>query len=212
MSEGGQGRVTRVDKLARVLVERLSTFGWVMNIEDARQGIRERRDQVAATLRVTPSTAMNYLTPSVIEAWAEEIAFARAEEAPGADVLELPRGASVDLPLVAHAVAALSEAIRFWISESDPGATEFRRGKADDAAAVLSMFGQLLLDQEPSEGSAIVLPAAILNRAAACLTSCAQAVEQDVAFLSGPEGPTGEEVAEALYRDATRLRGAAGAV
>lgn len=158
MSEGGQGRVTRVDKLARVLVQRLATFGWVMSIEDAREGIRERRDQVAAMLRVTPSTAMNYLTPSVIEEWAEEIAFARAEEAPGADVLELPRGASVDLPLVAHAVAALSEAIRFWISESDPGATEFRRRKADDAAAVLSMFGQLLLDRSRLRGPPLCFP------------------------------------------------------
>lgn len=204
MSTGIPWRDERVD----VLLAAMSDLGMSMSRSAAGELIDERVQFVATQMRVTPRTARSYLTDEAIAGLVQSMAFDYVEETPGADLLAVPRDATISVQLAGRAIAGLAEAVRVRLAERED--LEHARVLVTQLAQVHASLGLVMADQsgpvingEPS----IRVPRSLLYRIARYLEAAADLVEDGViGFDTDPADARG--LPDAFRRDAELLRGA----
>ncbi len=202
---------TWLDGRIDVLLAALGDYGMHVSRIAAGELVRERVRWVAAQMGFTPATARRYLTDDAIRGLARSMAVAVAEEAPGADVLESPRTAALPLGVLGRAVAGLSEAILLRLGERDD--LDHVRTITAQLAQTLSALGQVAADfQDGGEpvtgifGPPVMVPPALLNRAARYLEAAAALVREGGIVPDKFNTASAGQLADTFDKDAAALR------
>ncbi|QHE73440.1 hypothetical protein [Rhodococcus sp. WAY2] len=130
----------------------LSTTASTLDGELARLGLTVPTDQledlltdrvaaVAQQMRITERTAHRYFDHDTLRTLAHEMALSIKKEAPGADLLTLPRTIAMPLPTLGATITALVEAAAHAVADKDPG-------EPATAMALISTLGVLTRDHE----------------------------------------------------------------
>jgi hypothetical protein len=130
----------------------LSTTASTLGGELARLGLTVPTDQleylltdrvaaVAQQMHITERTARRYFDHDTLRTLAHEMALNIKEEAPGADLLTLPRTIAMPLPTLGATIAALVEAAALAVADKDPG-------EPATAMALISTLGVLTRDHD----------------------------------------------------------------
>ena len=207
----GQWR-TWLDGRVDVLLAALNEYGMSASVVSAAELIQERVAWVAAHLRVTPATARRYLTDEAVRDLARMMAVTVADEAPGADVLAAPRTAAVPVPVLGRCIAGLAEAIVLRLAERDD--LGHVRTTTAQLAQAISARGQVIAGGQPSTsdavagvaGPVVLLPPALLNRAARYLEAAAALVRNEGVVPDGFDPAHITQLAGTFEADAMAAR------
>jgi hypothetical protein len=204
-------RRTWLDGRVDVLLEALAEFGIDSSRVSARELIRERVEWVARNMRITPASARRYLTDEAVRELAQTMVVSIADEAPGADVLTSPRTSALPITTLGRVVAGLSEAVMLRLGERDD--LEHVRTTTTQLAQTLSAFGQLTADPvgtvPVTSGPlrpVVMVPPALLNRAARYLEAAALVIRIDGVRPDGLDVREAAQLADAFDTDASSLR------
>lgn len=166
----------------------------------------ERVKFVASQMRVSTTTARNYLTDEAIKGLAQTIAFRFVEETPGADLFSAPRDAAIPIRLAGRVSAGLAEAVRIRLAERED--IQDTREAVAQLAHAQGVLGLIMSDQiaEDIEGEPWVrVPRALLHRLARYLEAAARLVDEGVVGYDVDPAET-RGLPESLHRDAGLLR------
>jgi len=193
---------SRVDAFLAVL----SDLGMSISRAAAGEIIAERIQWLSTELGISPVAARKYLGDDTLRDLAYTMAFAFADETPGADLLTAPRTVAVPVPVLARTIAGLAEAIQVRLQEPDD--TDHLRTTVGQLAHSLSALGQLCAEPVShgfDDKPVITLPPGLVNRAARYLEAAAELVNGGVL----PDGLTDSDagqLAATFARDAAVLR------
>ena len=197
---------SRKEERVDALLSAMSDVGMSMSRPAAVELIEERVQFVAAQMRVTPATALTYLTDETLSGLAQTLAFGFVEETPGADLFSAPRDARIPVRLAGRVSAGLGEAVRIRLAERDD--LQHTREAVAQLAHAQGVLGLITADQiaHDLEGEPwIRAPSALLHRVARYLESAAGLVEDGViGYDTDPAETPG--LPGALRRDAEILR------
>lgn len=203
-------RRTWLDGRVDALLDALAEF----DVEASRASvvalIQERIAWVAQNMRVTPVTARRYLTDDAVRDLAKTLVASIADEATGADVLTSPRTAALPVSTLGRAEAALAEAVILRLDERDDIAHV--RATTLQLAQALSALGQVAANQTDAVttvsplGPVVMMPPALLNRAARFLEAAALVIRSDGVLPVGLDAAAATQLADAFDTDAASLR------
>lgn len=174
--------------------------------------INDRVAAVAATLRISETTARRYLDDDAVTGLARQMLFAVVDEHPGADLMKLPRTTALPLVLVGRVMAGLAEALQVRAANELP----------DGVAAVVATYAQAIsgmgqtIYDAADEGTAdkgagrerageIRFAPALLRRAARYLRTAAEQLDEGGRLPAGIPETARPGLAAALGRDADGL-------
>jgi hypothetical protein len=204
-------RRTWLDGRVDALLDALAEFDIEASRESVAALIQERVEWIAQNMRVTPLTARRYLTDEAVRDLAKTMVVSIADEAPGSDVLTSPRSAALPVSTLGRAVAALAEAVMLRLDERDDLAHV--RATTTQLAQVLSALGQVAADRTRAVTTAgaagpgvVMMPPALLNRAARYLEAAALVIRTDGVLPAGLDAAAASQLADAFDMDAVSLR------
>lgn len=194
-----------------VLLAALAEYSMSVSRASAAELISDRVQAVAAQLHVTPVTARRYFTDDTLQGLAREMVVPFASEAPGGDLFGSPRTAAVPLPVLGRCIAGLAEAIELRLGERDD--LEHVRRATSAQTPVLSALGQVLAEstdaavtaERPGE-AAVMMPPALLHRAARYLEVAASLVRQEGLTPEGIDPADAPRLADTFEADALSAR------
>ncbi|UZG59896.1 hypothetical protein [Rhodococcus opacus] len=99
-----------VNTTASTLGEELARIGLTVPTDRLEALLTDRVAAVAEQMRITERTARRYFDHDTLRTLARELALSIKDEAPGADLLTLPRTIAMPLPTLGATIAALVEA------------------------------------------------------------------------------------------------------
>lgn len=204
-------RGTWLDGRIDVLLAALSDYGMDASRASAAELIQERVEWVATNMRITRATARRYLADDALRDLARTMVVNLADEAPGADVLATPRTATLPIAILGRAIAGLSEAIVLRLGERDD--LDHVRTTTAQLAQALSALGQVAADYQSTKasvtgisGPVVMVPPALLNRAARYLEAAA-ALVRDAGIIPDEFEPAhAGQFADTFDKDAATLR------
>ena len=187
----------------------LSTTASTLSAELARIGLTVPTDQledlltdrvaaVAEQMRITERTARRYLDHDTLRTLAHEMALSIKDEAPGADLLTLPRTIAMPLPTLGSTIAALVEAAALTGATKDPD-------KPVAAMALISTLGVLTRDHD-GDLPTVRVPEPLLMRAARLIENTADLVHHGCPLPPDVAQDVRPHLQQALRDDAARLR------
>ena len=182
----------------------LSAKGMSFPAEQADRLIRDRVAEVAAAMSMDVRTAQRYLDP---EQLAETIAAAFQYEAPGENVLALPRDVVLPVTVVGRCVAGLAEALNLRVATSSPADVITH---LDSLAGELSALGQITAAADDAAAAdGVPMPRALVLRVIRDL-EVAAGLAEEADHAPGDMAAEGKAGAQRLARtfrgDANLLR------
>ena len=174
------------------LVEMVNERGLTLGDDAARHLLTERVCAVAEKMRIGIVQAQRYLTDDAMRALVDGLVEAVEEEAPGADLAELPRTESMSVTTFGRLIAALSEVAQLYLclNPADSALTvDDRTRRAMETLSLISIAG--VLQAETHDDRHIPVPSALTARIARILTTAADHTPDS-------------ELAATLRRDAIR--------
>ena len=105
---------------AATLGGELARIGLTVPTDQLEDLITDRVAAVAEQMHITERTARRYFDHDTLHALAREMALSIKEEAPGADLLTLPRTIAMPLATLGATIAALVEATALGGADKDP--------------------------------------------------------------------------------------------
>ena len=184
--------------------DHLSARGMSFPAEQAERLIRERVAEVAAVMSMDVRTAQRYLDP---EQLAETIAAAFRDEAPGENVLTLPRDVVLPVTVVGRCVAGLAEALNLRVETSSAAEAITHLASLAGALSALGQITSAVDDDAAADG--VPMPRALVLRVIRDL-EVAAGLAEDVDHAPGDLAADGKAGAQLLARtfrgDANLLR------
>lgn len=200
-----------------ILLAELAAAGMHLERDHAAAVINDRVAAVAATLRISATTARRYLDDDAVTGLARRMLFAVVDEHPGADLMKLPRTTVLPLVLVGRVMAGLAEAMQVRAANESP----------EEVAAVVATYGQAIsgmgqtIYDAADSGTAdsgtadegagregageIRFAPALLRRAARYLRTAAEQLDEGGRLPAGIPETARAGLAAALGRDADGL-------
>jgi hypothetical protein len=175
------GRQSWIDGRVDVLLAELKDLGMSASRAAITDLVQERVQWVASQTGVTPAAARRYLTDDALRDLARTMVISVADETPGADILAAARSATVPVAALGRCIAGLAEAMMLRLVELDD--LEHVRTTCAQLAQALSAIGQVVAELDgdtSSAGNAVMMPPALVNRAARYLEAAATLVSDGV--------------------------------
>jgi hypothetical protein len=175
------GRQSWIDGRVDVVLAELKDLGMSASRAAITDLVHERVQWVASQPGVTPAAARRYLTDDALRDLARTMVISVADETPGADILAAARSATVPVAALGRCIAGLAEAMMLRLVELDD--LEHVRTTCAQLAQALSAIGQVIAELDgdtSSAGNAVMMPPALVNRAARYLEAAATLVSNGV--------------------------------
>jgi hypothetical protein len=175
------GRQSWIDGRVDVVLAELKDLGMSASRAAITDLVHERVQWVASQTGVTPAAARRYLTDDALRDLARTMVISVADETPGADILAAARSATVPVAALGRCIAGLAEAMMLRLVELDD--LEHVRTTCAQLAQALSAIGQVIAELDgntSSAGNAVMMPPALVNRAARYLEAAATLVSNGV--------------------------------
>ena len=185
---------------ASALGEELARIGLTVPTDRLEDLLTDRVAAVAEQMRITERTARRYFDHDTLRTLARELALSIKDEAPGADLLTLPRTIAMPLPTLGATIAALIEvaALAGAGEGGDPH-------EPTPAMALISTLGVLTRDHD-GDLPTVRVPEPLLMRAARLIENTADLVHQGCSLPPDVAEDVRPHLQKALRDDAARLR------
>ncbi|MDX5961778.1 hypothetical protein SIM91_00130 [Rhodococcus opacus] len=187
-----------VSTTAYTLGEELARIGLTVPTDRLEDLLTDRIAAVAEQMRITERTARRYFDHDTLRTLARELALSIKEEAPGADLLTLPRTIAMPLPALGSTIAALVEVAALAGADRDPD-------EPATAMALISTLGVLTRDHA-GDLPTVRVPQPLLMRAARLIENTAALVHQGCSLPPDVAEDVRPHLQKALSDDAARLR------
>ncbi|MFE5707331.1 hypothetical protein [Rhodococcus koreensis] len=183
---------------AATLGGELARIGLTVPTEQLEGLLTDRVAAVAEQMHITERTARQYFDHDTLRTLARELALSIKEEAPGADLLTLPRTIAMPLPTLGATIAALVEATALAGADKDPD-------QPAQAMALISTLGVLTRDHD-GDLPTVWVPEPLLMRAARLIENTAALVHHGCALPPDVAEDVRPHLQKRLREDAARLR------
>ncbi|MFE5700531.1 hypothetical protein [Rhodococcus koreensis] len=183
---------------ASTLSGELARIGLTVPTNQLEDLLAERIAAVAEQMHITERTARQYFDPDTLRTLARELALIIKEEAPGADLLALPRTAAMPLATLGATIAALVEVAALGGADRDPD-------EPATAMALISTLGVLARDHD-GDLPAVRVPEPLLMRAARLIENTADLVRQGCPLPTDVAENVRPHLQKTLRGDAAGLR------
>lgn len=187
-----------VGTTASTLGEELARIGLTVPTDQLEDLLTDRVAAVAEQMHITERTARQYFDHDTLRTLAHEMALSIKEEAPGADLLTLPRTIAMPLPTLGATIAALVEAAALAVADKDPD-------EPATAMALISTLGVLTRDHDGGLPT-VWVPEPLLMRAARLIENTADLVHQGCSLPPDVAEDVRPHLQKTLRDDAARLR------
>ncbi|MDH6291063.1 hypothetical protein M2275_005993 [Rhodococcus opacus] len=183
---------------ASALGEELARIGLTVPADRLEDLLTDRVAAVAERMHITERTARRYFDHHALRTLARELALRIKDEAPGADLLTLPRTIAMPLPTLGATIAALVEVAALTGANTGP----------DQPTTAMSMISTLgvLTREHDSDLPTVFVPEPLLIRAARLIDNTADLVHQGCTLPPGVAEDVRPHLQKALSDDAARLR------
>ena len=189
---------TWVRTTASALGAELARIGLTVPTDRLEDLLTDRVAAVAEQMRITERTARRYFDHDTLRTLARELALSIKDEAPGADLLTLPRTIAMPLPTLGATIAALVEAAALAGADKDPH-------EPAPAMSLISTLGVLTRDHD-GDLPTVFVPEPLLMRAARLIENTATLVHQGCPLPPDVAENVRPHLQKALRDDAARLR------
>ena len=183
---------------ASTLSGELARIGLTVPTDQLEYLLADRVAAVAEQMHITERTARRYFDHDTLRTLAHEMALSITEEAPGADLLTLPRTIAMPLPTLGATIAALVEAAALAGADKDPH-------ESAPAMALISTLGVLTRDHN-GDLPTVFVPEPLLMRAARLIENTADLVHHGCPLPPDVAEDVRPHLQSALRNDAARLR------
>ncbi|MGW5152923.1 hypothetical protein [Rhodococcus koreensis] len=183
---------------ASTLGEELARIGLTVPTDRLEALLTDRVAAVAEQMHITERTARQYFDHDTLRTLARELALSIKDEAPGADLLTLPRTIPMPLPTLGATIAALVEAAA--LARANTG-----EGEPATAMALISTLGVLTRDHD-GDLPTVRVPAPLLIRAARLIENTADLVHHGCPLPPDVAEDVRPHLQKALREDAAQLR------
>ncbi|MDJ0420735.1 hypothetical protein [Rhodococcus opacus] len=183
---------------ASTLSGELARIGLTVPTDQLEYLLADRVAAVAEQMHITERTARRYFDHDTLRTLAHDMALSIKEEAPGADLLTLPRTIAMPLPTLGATIAALVEAAALAGADKDPG-------EPATAMALISTLGVLTRDHN-GDLPTVWVPEPLLMRAARLIENTADLVHHGCPLPPDVAEDVRPHLQNALRNDAARLR------
>ncbi|MDI9940647.1 hypothetical protein QM806_35390 [Rhodococcus sp. IEGM 1351] len=187
-----------VSTTASILGEELARIGLTVPTDRLEDLLADRVAAVAEQMRITERTARRYFDHHTLRTLARELALSIKDEAPGADLLTLPRTIAMPLPTLGATIAALVEVAALAGANTGPD-------EPATAMALISTLGVLTRDHD-GDLPTVFVPEPLLMRAARLIENTADLVHQGCPLPPDVAEDVRPHLQKALRDDAARLR------
>ncbi|MFC0453240.1 hypothetical protein [Rhodococcus jostii] len=187
-----------VSTTASTLGEELARIGLTVPTDRLEALLTDRVTAVAEQMRITERTARRYFDHDALRTLARELALSIKEEAPGADLLTLPRTIAMPLPTLGATIAALIEVAALTGTNRGPD-------QPTTAMALISTLGVLTRDHD-GDLPTVWVPEPLLMRAVRLIENTANLVHQGCPLPPDVAENVRPHLQKALRDDAARLR------
>ncbi|MFC9769073.1 hypothetical protein [Rhodococcus jostii] len=183
---------------AAALGGELARIGLTVPADQLEDLLTDRLTAVAERMHITERTARQYFDHDTLHALAREMALSIKEEAPGADLLTLPRTIAMPLLTLGATIAALVEVAALAGADKDPD-------EPVAAMALISTLGVLTRDHD-GDLPTVWVPEPLLMRAARLIENTADLVHYGCPLPPDVTEDVRPHLQRALSDDAARLR------
>ncbi|MDF3311922.1 hypothetical protein P3H15_43895 [Rhodococcus sp. T2V] len=187
-----------VSTTASTLGEELARIGLTVPTDRLEALLTDRVAAVAEQMRITERTARQYFDHDTLRTLARDLALSIKEEAPGADLLTLPRTIPMPLPTLGATIAALVEVTALAGADKDPD-------EPVAAMALISTLGVLTRDHD-GDRPTVWVPEPLLLRAARLIENTADLVHHGCPLPPDVAEDVRPHLQKALREDAAQLR------
>ena len=191
-------RSTWVSTTASTLGGELTRIGLTVPTDQLEDLLTDRVAAIAERMGITERTARRYFDHDTLRTLAHEMALSIKDEAPGADLLTLPRTIAMPLPTLGATIAALVEVTA--LAGADTGPDE-----PATAMALISILGVLTRDHD-GDLPTVWVPEPLLTRAARLIENTADLVHQGCPLPADVAEDVRPHLQQTLSDDAARLR------
>ncbi|WP_368680672.1 hypothetical protein R1X32_10965 (plasmid) [Rhodococcus opacus] len=191
-------RSSWLNTTASTLSGELARIGLTVPTDQLEYLLTDRVAAVADQMHITKRTARQYFDHDTLRTLAHDMALSIKEEAPGADLLTLPRTIAMPLPTLGATIAALVEAAALGAGDKDPD-------EPATAMALISTLGVLTRDHN-GDLPTVRVPEPLLMRAARLIENTADLVHQGCSLPPDVAEDVRPHLQKALRDDAARLR------
>ncbi|TQC41783.1 hypothetical protein EEB14_52700 [Rhodococcus sp. WS4] len=185
-----------VSTTASALGGELARIGLTVPADRLEDLLTDRVAAVAERMHITERTARQYFDHHALRTLARELALSIKDEAPGADLLTLPR--TIAMPALGATIAALVEVAALTGTNTGPA-------EPTTAMALISTLGVLTRDHD-GDLPTVRVPKPLLMRAARLIENTANLVQQGCPLPPGAAEDVRPHLRKALSDDAARLR------
>lgn len=189
---------TWVSTTASALGEELARIGLTVPTDRLEHLLTDRVAAVAEQMRITERTARQYFDHHALRTLARELALSIKDEAPGADLLTLPRTIAMPLPALGATIAALVEVAALTGTNRGPD-------QPATAMALISTLGVLTRDHD-GDLPTVRVPEPLIVRAVRLIENTANLVHQGCTLPRGVAEDVRPHLQKALRDDVARLR------
>lgn len=147
--------------LAAGLVDKVHSRGMTLTPAAAETLLADRIRAIAATLRITERSARAYIDQDALEGMADSLVSSFADEAPGVDLLTMPREAGLPVPAIGRLVAALAQCAHFFASYADMDEA-LSRSREHEVRELISTLG--LIQSDHDRGDVVFAPRPLFVR------------------------------------------------
>jgi hypothetical protein len=183
---------------ASTLGEELARIGLTVPPDQLEDLLTDRVATVAERMHITERTARRYFDHDTQRTLARDLALIIKDEAPGADLLTLPRTIAMPRPTLGATIAALVEAAA--LAGADKGPDE-----PATAMALISTLGVLTRDHN-GDLPTVWVPEPLLLRAARLIENTADLVHHGCPLPPDVAEDVRPHLQKTLREDATQLR------
>ena len=187
-----------VSTTASALGEELARIGLTVPTDRLEALLTDRVAAVAEQMGITERTARRYFDHDTLRTLARELALSIKDEAPGADLLTLPRTITMPLPTLGSTIAALVEVAALTGTDTGPDTPA-------TSMALISTLGVLTRDHD-GDLPTVRVPEPLLMRAARLIENTADLVHQGCPLPPDVAEDVRPHLRKALRDDAARLR------
>lgn len=196
-----------LDSKVDELVAEVATLGMTIDPSgraSLAEGLRERVAGTARQLRITETAARRLVDRDAVRGMAESLVTQFAVERPGLDIASAPADSVVSRELASLALAALAEALRVHLANTDDPASAVQTAR--QCADLFAVHGTCLYAAHNAEQ--VPITSAWLHRAARQIENAADLLDAG-GSLADSSDVTPERLADRFRRDASLLRAAA---
>ncbi|WKN60911.1 hypothetical protein HJ581_0045515 [Rhodococcus opacus] len=183
---------------AAALGGELARIGLTVPTDQLEVLLTERVAAVAEQMHITERSARQYFDHDTVRTLARDLALIIKDEAPGADLLALPRTTAMPLATLGATIAALVEVTALGGADKDPD-------EPATAMALISTLGVLARDHD-GDLPAVWVPEPLLMRAARLIENTADLVRQGCPLPPDVAEEVRPHLQKTLREDAAGLR------